>query len=354
MTTSEAMDPRVGLLLGGSRPWWDILEKRFVPAHTIYIPYGCPDWGERGGKRNALCTFCALPNAVQAYRDAFYGGHAVPVGEELRLVRLALGALDLSDGHHTLMLFNAGSFLAMPSELQLGIISSVADRSEFVRVVIESRAELVTNERMEPISDILRRAGKRITVRIGVETKDDHLRLRVLRKGHKLSELVRATETLHACGAQVGGYALLNPAPGLSPEWAVQEAERTIDWILGMPPGGLSMDEAYFCSTNVGPGTPLEREWRAGKFFPATLSMVLEVLRCAIARYGSRVHLLPFSDEPELLAVPSNHVRQGIAQDLRDAVGCDAAFHSMFAAYRTTMDPRTLVLPSCDRASEHV
>ncbi|MEK7608022.1 MAG: hypothetical protein AAB495_00355 [Patescibacteria group bacterium] len=346
MTSSREVDPRVQMLSGGHRRWWDVSEERFVEVDTIYIPFGCPDWGERGGSRNSLCTFCPLPGAVQAYREAFYGGLPVPADEEGRLVREALGELDPSS-RHTLMLFNGGSFLAMPSSLQLGIILAVIELGGFKRLVIESRAGLVTRKSIKPIADVLGGAGIGLTVRIGVETKDDHLRLHVLKKGHKRSELVLAVQTLHDHGALVGGYALLNPAPNLEPEWAIYEAKQTLDWILGSAPIGLNMDEAYFCSTNVGQGTLLEREWREGKFAPASLSMVLVVLRHAASRHGTRAHLLPFKDEPELLAVPSNHSPQGIAQDLHDAKGCDREFHEMLDRYRETMDSAVLIPPRC-------
>lgn len=321
MSPHDKLDPRVAALLGGRRRWWDVREGRFVNADTIYIPFGCPDWGERGGTRNSLCTFCALPNAVQAYREAFYDGRPIPAEEQLRLVRAALAALDGGDDErHTIMLFNAGSFLAMPPPLQERIAEELATRNELKRVVIESRAELVIPSLLDPLTRIFAHAGKALTIRIGVETQDDHLRLHVLRKGHARRQLAAAVETANAFGVSLGGYALLNPAPGLDREWTIAEAKRTLDWILGEGPAGLGMAEAYFCSTNVGPGTPLEREWREGRFTPATPWTVLAVLRYAIAEYGTRVHLLPFRDEPELLAVPSNHVPGGIPQSLEGAV----------------------------------
>jgi radical SAM enzyme (TIGR01210 family) len=340
----------VELLKAGGRLWWDVNEKRFVRASTIYIPFGCPDWGERGGSRNHLCTFCALPNAVAGFRQTFFGGKFVSPKDLVSLFRETLRATAKSEGGsiHTLMLFNAGSFLAMPIEVQVEIMRETARHPDIKHVVIESRAELVTEAAVGRLVELLERPSMRMTIRIGVETQDDKLRLRVLRKGHTRSQLRNAIHVMRASGVFAGGYALLNPAPGLSPEWAIHEALATLDWILGRKVGDLGMDEAYFCSTNVGPGTPLETEWRGGRFTPATLWMVFATLQSAIEKHGHRVHLLPFKDEPPLLAVPSNHVERGVPETLDGARECDIAFHAMLERYRTTMDADVLVPPACN------
>jgi radical SAM enzyme (TIGR01210 family) len=330
---NTAPDPRIALLQGGSRLWWDIDERRMVPATTVYVPFGCPDWGETKGLRNSLCTFCALPNSVSAYRAAFYGEEGIPDEDHVRLFGQTLRAAPQAD-RHTLMIFNAGSFLAMPARVQEEIMHAVVEGVAPKRIVIESRAPLITETALRSLLAILVPCGVKLTIRVGVESKDDHLRLKVLRKGHSRKQLVHASALMRDFGVNSGGYALLNPAPRLDPKWAEQEAIETIKWILD--DGGLGMNEAYFGATCVGVTTMLAQSWREGTFVPATLRSVLRVLRSVLPEYADRIHLLPFSDEPEFLAVPSNHVEKGIPQSLAGAMGCDLAFHSMFASYRDT------------------
>lgn len=345
-------DPRISILQGGDRPWWDVKENKIVSATTIYLPQGCPDWGEKNGKRNQLCTFCMLPNAVIEYRNAFYEGQAVPQKDHVDLFQVTLQiAAPIEKNIHTLMIFNAGSFLATIAnapETQRAIMQEVAIHPTIKRVVIESRAELITDSAVKRLIDILEPANKQLTIRIGVETQDDHLRIKVLRKGHSRKQLYQAVEVMKKYNVTGGGYALLNPAPNLETQWAMQETKATIDWVLGNDQEQLGMDEVYFCSTNVGPGTPLERFWQKGQFQLASLWMVYKVLIDMAQKYQNRVHLLPFKDEPELLAVPSNHVPEGIAQDLTGATGCDRAFHAMLDRYRETRDPAILVPPVCE------
>ncbi len=345
MNVPETTQEQIEGLTGARHPLWDTNAGKLVSTQTLYVAYGCPDWGERGGKRNLLCGFCALPHAARIYREKFFNGR-MSSKDHLHLFKATLAAAS-SKEFHTLMIFNAGSFLAMEAELQEEIVREITAYAPIQRVVIESRAELVTETALLRILKILQPKGVALTIRVGVETKDDHLRLKVLRKGHSRRQLHEASSLMRAHGITMGAYTMLNPAPNLKVRWSMNEALETIQWVLGDDDDCLAMDEVYFGTTCVGVDTPLAESWRQGEFKPASLWMVHKVLTEAVAQYGRRVHLLPFVDEPSFLAVPSNHSPLGIAQNLEGAKGCDRAFHATLSAYRTTYDPAVLVVPSC-------
>jgi uncharacterized Fe-S cluster-containing MiaB family protein len=360
-------DERVNHHIGDRRQWWDVEERAFVSLQHLYIPQGCGDWGVRNGTRTDRCKFCGIPTAVQLYRDAFNGGNAIPPDEQVAVFREALQYRSgLVKDLHTLCVFNGGSFLSdstNPPYVRDQIVQACAEMG-IRRLVIESRAEYVTDEALTPILAILSQHAIGLTVRIGVETQDDLLRQQVLHKGHTRPMLRQAVHVARQHGVRTGGYVLLKPAP--DPDirkamgdrmatkeqinlWAVEEAKRTLDYVLGTSTHDLAMDEAYFCSTNVAPYAPgLKESWDRGEFSPATLTMLYEVLVWGVHRYGARVHLLPFNDEPPLLAIPSNHRPNGIAPDLHDALGCDSKFHAILDAYRNTCNPHVLARPSCD------
>jgi len=219
-------------------------------------------------------------------------------------------------------------------------------------------------ERVKLLVDILRPASIALTIRVGVETQNDQLRLRVLRKGHKRTQLYSAMEVMKSQGVTSGGYVLLKPAPNKSlrvimdnldatdeevDKWAVEETKKTLDFVLGKRENDLGMDEAYYGPTCVGPDTPLTALWQSGEFWPVSLWMVFHVLRGAIERYGSRVHLLPFVDVPPFLAVPStDHDQRWLPENLDGAVECALKLHSMFDHYRETMQPSVLLPPLCE------
>jgi radical SAM enzyme (TIGR01210 family) len=332
---------KIGFLQGGTRNCYDVIRKRIVRSATVFVAYGCPDWGNPDGIRNRACTFCPLPQSAEAYRHEFYGD--LPIHDHVEVFAATLREIMSRGEYDTLNIFNAGSFPAMPAEIQTGVLEAVVQYPSLRRVVVESRAPLITNAALDLMCEPLRAAGIDLTIRIGVESQDDHIRLRVLRKGHTRVQLASAVDLMRARGICSGAYVLLNPAPGLDPTWAESETLKTFDWVLRE----LGMDEAYFGPTCVGAQTRLADEWRAGRFTPSSLWSVYRVLTKALAEHGKKVHLLRFSDEPPFLAVPSNHVPGGIPESLEGAVGCDREFHSMFEVYRETLDPAMLHPINC-------
>lgn len=338
-------DPRVDLLYGGKRMWWDSREKHLVSAMTIYLPQGCPDWGAPGGIRNRRrCIFCAGELAVAGFRQEFYGGHAIPPQDHLQLMQAV--AQKYHQGEHTIFIFNAGSFFAKesnPDWLQKSILETIGKMPLVKRVVVDARAAVITEDAIGRACEILHAQAKNLTVRIGIETQDDHLRLKILRKGHTRKQLHQAAQVLKKYGAQSGGYILLKPAPDIDEIHACVEALDSIDFVCR----DLGLDEAYFCSANVGPGSSLAVAWEQGKFTPVSLWSVLWVLKHAAQKYPGRVHMLPFSDEPQFLAIPSNHNPRGNGQNLEGASNCDLAFYQLLNDYRENMDPNKLIPTDC-------
>lgn len=357
LTNTGDEDPRIRLLDGGSRPWWDITENRFVKMHTLYIPQRC-SWRK--------CSFCSIPQAVTEYEQMFYGGQRISDAEIVSLFSKTLDHMIVTQSNiHTLCLFNAGSFFSdasNPPSVRKQLISVACQTPNLSRIIIETRASDVTEKKMHAVCSELGRNNIDLTVRGGVETQHEILR-QYLKKGQSDKAFRNAVRIIHKFGALMGGYVLLHPAPFStirallgSPEeteenillWAEEEALRTLDFVLGKPPYNLGMDEAYFCTTNVGPNTVLASAWEKDDFYPAPLRSVCRVLRRGISLYGTRIHMLPFKDERTFLAIPSNHVRKGIAQNLSDAAGCDREVHAMLDTYRDTMNPNYLKDIPCD------
>lgn len=345
MTQLSQADSRTAELLGGQRSWFDQEEQRMVQAATVYVAYGCPDWGAPNGiRKRQLCPFCTLPDLAIDFQKRHFGG-AMTSDDHLGLFAQAFEmTLASVPDLHTLKIFNGGSFFHMPGAVQEGIMRRAASQG-VRRIVVEARAGLITADVLDPLLEIL--GDIRLTVRIGVETKDHHLRTKKLPKGQSYDQLLAASTLMSQRKVMAGGYVMLNPAPGLSREQMIHEACSTIEWVLESGAGNLGMQEVYFCATCVEPGTRLEEDWLLGTYRPARLWDLFDVLTWAVERYGTRIHLLPFEEASPYVAVPSNHQPQGIPQSLEGAQGCDLQFHAMLRRYRETMDPATLEPPDC-------
>lgn len=353
-------DEQVAMLYGGDRKWRDVHDNTIIDFTTLYVPFRCI-WGtnKKTGQRNELCTFCALPNAVIEYEHGFYDGKIVPFSDQVGMFAINLRKALLKKPHlHTLGIFNAASYFEMGSDLEIALIEKIVQIAPSIkRLVIESRAELITEEKVIPIVERLNKVEINLTIRVGVETQHDTLREKVLKKGHPRVHLFRARDVMKRHNVAGGGYALLKPAPRymMAPaigdnslseddvnQWAVQETKDTIEFILGNGDNQLGWDEVYYCATNVGPGTPLEKEWRQGNFEVASLWMVYDVLR-STKQYGRKIQLLPFKDTPPFLAVSSNHNPKGLPESLEGATDCDLLFHAALNNYRETLDMEALV-----------
>jgi radical SAM enzyme (TIGR01210 family) len=328
-----------------NRPLWEISEQRFISSATVGIPYGCIDW--RGTKEKAnldRCVFCPLPRAVWEVEEYWNENKRFSPDQLQQLFNAALSETLARTDTHTLNLFNAGSFLAMPHQLQEHIMKTVAEQLSIQRVVIESRAKLITKQNLTRLMNILTPVKKNLTIRLGIETHDESFRLEKLGKSDTNQEILDSVLLLHSYGIRAGAYVMLNPY-FMQPEKAVVETCKTFGWIFD----SVCFDEAYFCSTNIGAGTKLYYQWQQGLFEPASLWMVLKALQYGVNKYGKIIHLLPFEDTPSFERVPSNHIREGIPEDLSGAQGCDLAFHNLFNQYRTSMDQSVLQNPpACD------
>lgn len=317
-------------LNAGNKEWFDSQEKRLVKASTLYLPFGCPDWNR--------CRFCAMDSAVQLFRNLFYAGESIPVPDYINLASEALDTFGQRK-MHSLFIFNAGSYFAMPEEVQTGVIDEVLRHQarSIKRLIIESRPGNITNDRIDRLINILRPAGVKLTVRIGLETQNEHLRNHMLRKGITHDEFVAAVKVLKRHNVESGAYILIKPLQMTDEETCI-EAISTVDYAFD-----IGMDEVYLTPLCIGPGTNYEIMWRKGQLAPPSLWIVWRVLK-QIAnnnRYSGRVHILPFADEPPYLAIPSNHIfgaGKGVNQDMSNAAGCDKQFHSLFEQYRRSLD----------------
>jgi archaeosine synthase beta-subunit len=340
-------DPRLQLMTGGWRDWWDTVDQRLVRVLTLYVSWGCPDYGntKQGERIPHRCVFCGLPSAATSFNQSFYGKPQLSSDEHFQLFRSALTAALHQEMPHTVNVFNAGSFIAMPVELQMAIVRELA-QYPIVGIVADARARLITPSTLSRLMEILVPRNIRLTLRIGVETKDERMRNDILGKGHSPKEISTAVAAMKELRVIAGAYALLKPGPvpWLDDQGYRREAVETIRWLVE----DMEFDEVYFRAGCVpkAPKTKLYSLWESGGFAPATLWETMAVLRMTATKFPGKVHLLPFADEPPFVAIPSADNPRGIPESLEGASDLDKRFYELFQLYRLTMDPSVLTDPS--------
>lgn len=342
---AATLDEQAAMLIGGREQIWHVPSRTHQDTLTLYAPFGCPDWGTKGklGERvQDHCRFCALPSGPDFFSSLYYKHKPVSTDMHVKLFMKAWEQATSERKPHTLRLFNGGSFLAMPWQYQQAVIEAARGLDT---LVVEARPQLMTDASLSRLMNDVGTHVQNVVIRIGVETQDDQLRNSVLGKGQPRMEIMRATQRAHKHGIRLGGYVMLRPAPNLDSAWAVNEAIKTIHWMLK----DLGFLEAYFGATCVSEGSPLHKDWKENRFDPPSLHDVRRVLKGIDPAVLHAAHLLPFKDFPSFVAVPSNHVTHGIPESLEGAQKCDLAFHQMFEEYRRTMRPELLDrVPTCD------
>jgi len=190
-----------------------------------------------------------------------------------------------------------GSFLddiEFPANVRNRILEEISRIPEIREVIIESRAEFITDERVQ---DILSRVpGKEVIIALGLESSNDYTRNKCINKSLGWDTYVRAIKTINKyCNSRT--YILLKP-PFLTELEAVGDAVNSIRDAFSVGTGS-----AFLEVCNVQEGTPLQSLYEMGRYKPARLWSVIEVLK---KFEGMPVFVGSISDHPKPLVEASN------------------------------------------------
>lgn len=237
-------------------------------------------------------------------------------------------------------LFCSGSFLCdeeIPAAARGPLLAALAQLPALRALTIESRPEYVTSGALRgALAAIGGREGPALDVAIGLESADEEIRMRLIRKGFSLRAFEAAAERLAAAGAGLAVYLLLKPL-GVADEQAVADVVRSGEYLravgerLGLPVR-VALEPTF-----VPAGTPLYDALCAGEYGPPSLWSAVRAAR-ALRRLGLPVHV-GLSDE-------------GLPVDRRPAgcPRCTASLVAALAAFNTSQDVAALDGVSCDCA----
>jgi len=228
------------------------------------------------------CAFCGFRNLTAK-------GH--PVGAEDIIAQFG-HAMDMAesleggaDPVEEIDLYNSGSFLDeddVPFPAAEAIFRTIASKPSLRKILIESRPEFVTGGK-EHLLALKRLAARQIlTVGMGLETRRDDIRIKVLKKGFTLARFEEAAAILAATGVTLLAYVLLKP-PGLAEGEAVKDVIDTIVYLEELGKKLHLQVKIALQPMFVAAHTPLEELYRQGTYTPPRLWSVIEVLRATRA-----------------------------------------------------------------------
>jgi len=230
-----------------------------------------------------------------------------------------------------LFLYNGGSFFnhrEIPKNFSDYLFQAVGKHPSLKRIMIESRVEYITPERLNRAKQLL--AGKTLMVGIGLESKDDHVRNHLIGKGLALKHFEKTVAVLKESKVGVLAYVFLKPL-GLSEEEAAADAWETIKYCHS-----LGIDEVELSCAFIQEGTKMAAAYERGEFSPPTLWTIVEIIRKTASK-GLTISIGNFGDEPPPIAIPRN--------DCPD--NCSPEIYRLIDDYRTTGRFDFLRLPNC-------
>jgi hypothetical protein len=245
-STEKRLDPTRPVAVWSSQ---DLLNGRPVKSLTIILrTVGCR-WNR--------CTMCG------------YASEGAPATAEDLMVQFNAAMKKLSGDDRVVKIYTSGSFLdplEMPEEARAKILEDLQSRG-IEKLVIESRPEYITQNRVEECLSSIK-----TEFAIGLETANDLIRQKIIRKGFTFQEFIDAAMTVHDMGGKVKAYLLLKP-PFLSEGAAIRDA------IISAKAARQHADILSLNLCNIQRGTVVERLWEHGEYRPPWLWSAVEVLK---------------------------------------------------------------------------
>ena len=214
---------------------------------TVISTPGCA-WGREGN-----CSMC---------------GYFMDSNERADILEQFAQVMERAGDQRFLKIYTSGSFLdpaEVAPEVQERILSMASER--FQRVLIESRPEFITRERLDCLTPLVD-----LEVAIGLETASDDVRNHSLNKGFSFDAYRKAADIILSAGVSLRTYLLLKP-PFMSEGDAIRDAVSSIEALREFP-GAISVNPM-----NIQNFTLVDHLYRRGEYQPPALWSLLEVLR---------------------------------------------------------------------------
>lgn len=216
------------------------------------------------------CTMCGFDNNASC-----------DVGPEniKRQYREGIKTVDLR-GVKRLDFPTAGSFYndaELSPESRLYLFREASKLSEVKYVMVETRAEYLTLEKILDSKAQLR-DDQELELAIGLESANDRIRNKVLRKGLSKKSFEHFADLCQKTGSRLRAYVLIG-SPTLTESEAIEDAVQTADYVYDV--ANTRGIEAFiaFKPMFIPKGTEIERQFDLGEYKLPTLWSVVKVIK---------------------------------------------------------------------------
>jgi len=198
-------------------------------------------------------------------------------------------------------LYNAGSFL-QEQEIPFTAVERIfhlASRHlpDLRRVVIESRVEYITMEKLERLQNILGN-NTELAIGMGFDSENEIVRNLIINKGVSKEGFERAIEITRQLDVQSIVYVLLKP-PFLTEREAIEDAVESTRYVSGVGP-----TEIHYETVTVEADTLVDQLYTSGLYRPMWLWSIIEILKRV--RSFAMPYMTPLRYVAQAVDVPRN------------------------------------------------
>ncbi|MFX1327283.1 MAG: archaeosine biosynthesis radical SAM protein RaSEA [Promethearchaeota archaeon] len=162
-----------------------------------------------------------------------------------------------------LKIFNSGSFLdenEIPERARTYIYEKISKLNKFKEVVIESRVEYITMQKLEELKDFL--TNKYLEIAIGLETVNDYIRYNYINKGISFKDFKDALDMCKTYDIGVKVYLMFKPL-FLNEQAAIDDCSFSIKVLKDLGVNSISINPM-----NIQKGTLVEYLWYQNRYRP--------------------------------------------------------------------------------------
>ena len=245
----------------------DIREENFHGVNyeraVIYLLTNGCEWALKDGNG---CTMCGHL-AKQTKRE-------IPISTDdyIQQFKSEFDTIDFRR-YPILNVYNNGSIFneyEISGEAVFSILKLIAEKQEIKMLVIESRPEFITEEKIMKVKSIC--GDIFVEVAVGLELKDDYLRQVCINKGFSLRQYDKAAKIVRK-HLNLRTYVLLKP-PFLSEKEAIEQAIKTVQHAFLMGSSTVSLEACTVQDYTLVKYLSDRKQYR-----PAWLWSIIEVIR---------------------------------------------------------------------------
>jgi radical SAM enzyme (TIGR01210 family) len=217
-------------------------------------------------------------------------------------------------------IYTSGSFLdenEIPKDVREKVFEMFKGAE---RLLFESRPEYITE-------DVLRTLPKNVTIALGLESSNDDILEKSIKKGFTSEDSRNAGLMIKNAGLKVRTYLLLKPL-------YLTEKEAIEDTVASVRFADEFSDEISINPINVQKYTAIERQWKKGDYRPPWIWSLTEVMKRCAGNVNAR-----------LMSSPSGG---GTQRGVHNCGTCDAAALSAVENFSFSQNIKDIESVPCD------